>query len=73
MATFIVDLYLDGYDTEEEAEEACAEFIYEQLNMTASCVKITPITDMEAITLNSALVNCRHHASSAKEEPTPSE
>ena len=37
---FIVDLYLDGYETEEEMKEACAEFIYDQLNFTASSVKI---------------------------------
>ncbi len=43
MAKFIVELCLDGYDTEEEMEEACEEFIYEQLNMTASSVKITKL------------------------------
>jgi len=41
VAKFIVELWLDGYDSEEEMEKACEEFIYEQLNMTASCVKIT--------------------------------
>ena len=45
MSRFIVDLWLDGYDTEEEADEACAEFIYEQLNMTASSVTITQIEE----------------------------
>jgi hypothetical protein len=47
MPKFIVDLWLDGYETEEEMEEACAEFIYEQLNMTASGVKITKCSVQE--------------------------
>ncbi len=45
MPKYIVELWLDGYATPEEAEAACDEFIYEQLNMTASSVKITKITD----------------------------
>jgi len=40
MPRFIVDLWLDGYDTEEEMISACEEFIYEQLTFTASSVKI---------------------------------
>lgn len=40
MPKFIVDLWLDGYETEEEMISACEEFIYEQLNMTSSSVKI---------------------------------
>ena len=40
MPRFIVDLWLDGYDTEEEMIDACEEFIYEQLNFSASNVKI---------------------------------
>lgn len=43
MPRFIVDLWLDGYDTEEEMNDACEEFIYEQLNFTASSVKIQMI------------------------------
>jgi hypothetical protein len=43
MPKFIVDLWLDGYETEEEMEDACVEFIYEQLNMTASSVSIKEI------------------------------
>lgn len=38
MPKFIVDLWLDGYESEEEMREACAEFIHESLNMTASSV-----------------------------------
>jgi len=40
---FLVEIYLDGYESEEEHDKACAEFVYDQLNMTASCVKVTPI------------------------------
>ena len=29
MPTFIVDLWLDGYDTEEEMEKACGETLQE--------------------------------------------
>ena len=47
MAKFLVEIWLDGYDTEEETKKACAEFIYEQLNMTASSVKITPVDDKD--------------------------
>lgn len=45
MPYFIVDLWLDGYETEEETEAACKEFIYDQLNMTASGVHIHKISD----------------------------
>ncbi len=47
MPRFIVDLWLDGYETEEAMAEACEEFIYEQLNFTASSVKIERIEDTE--------------------------
>ena len=47
MPKFLVDLWLDGYETEEEMEAACEEFIYEQLNMTASSVQIERIEDTE--------------------------
>jgi len=43
MARFIVDLWLDGYESEEEMKEACAEFIYEQLNFAGSGVTVTPL------------------------------
>jgi hypothetical protein len=45
MPKFIVDLWLDGYETEEEMEAACEEFIYLRLNFTASSVKIERIED----------------------------
>ena len=45
MAKFLVDLWLDGYESEEEMEEACYEFISEELNMTASSVRVTKLTE----------------------------
>lgn len=45
MSKFLVELWLDGYDNEKEMEEACEEFIYEQLNITASSVTVTKIED----------------------------
>jgi Ser/Thr protein kinase RdoA (MazF antagonist) len=41
MPKFIVDLWLDGYEDEKELEKACLEFIYDQLDMTASQVSVT--------------------------------
>lgn len=35
---FLVDLWLDGYEDEEEREAACLEFITEALDFTASSV-----------------------------------
>ena len=40
MPEYIVNLWLDGYDTEEQMEKACDEFIYDQLNFTASSVRV---------------------------------
>jgi len=40
MATFKVELWLDGYDSEEEMIAACKEFIYDQLNFAGSGVSI---------------------------------
>ncbi len=45
MAKFIVDLWLDGYDTEDEMINACFEFINEQLNFSASSVKVERYED----------------------------
>jgi hypothetical protein len=47
MPRFIVDLWLDGYDTEEEMIDACKEFIYEQLDFSASNVKIEMIDEVQ--------------------------
>jgi hypothetical protein len=43
MPRFIVDLWLDGYENEEEMADACEEFIHDQLSFTASSVKIERI------------------------------
>lgn len=45
MAKFIVDLWLDGYDSEEEMTAACEEFIYNQLNFAGSGVTVTKIAE----------------------------
>lgn len=40
MPKFLVELSLDGYETEEEELEACLVFIEYQLNFSASSVKV---------------------------------
>ena len=45
MARFIVDLWLDGYETEEEMAEACEQFIYDQLNFSGSGVTISRVKE----------------------------
>jgi len=37
---FLIDLWMDGYDSDEDEEAGCREFIDEQLDFTASSVKI---------------------------------
>lgn len=53
MSKYIIDLWLDGYENEEDRSKAEKEFIYEQLNMTASGVEIQEIlpgkTDTERL------------------------
>jgi len=41
MPKFLVELWLDGYETEEEEEKACEEFIKEQLDFAGTSVKVT--------------------------------
>ena len=45
MPKFIVDLRLDGYDSEEEMSAACEEFIYDQLNFAGSGVTVTRVNE----------------------------
>lgn len=45
MPKFIVDLWLDGYNTEEEMTVACEKFIYDQLNFSGSGVEIARIQE----------------------------
>jgi hypothetical protein len=49
MPKFIVDLWLDGYETEEAMAEACEQFIYDQLNFSGSGVKIMKIPSPDDI------------------------
>lgn len=48
MAKFIVDLWLDGYEDKKEHDKACEDFIYEQLNMTASSVNVKPFKEEDS-------------------------
>ncbi len=45
MPKFIVEMWMDGYETEEEMKAACKEFMYEQLDFSASSVKITELPE----------------------------
>jgi hypothetical protein len=49
MPKFIVDLWLDGYETEEDMAEACEQFIYDQLNFSGSSVEIMKIPSPDNI------------------------
>lgn len=42
---FIVDLELDGYESEEEMKMACIEFIKDQLDFSASSVTVEVFED----------------------------
>lgn len=42
MPKYVVDYYLDGYDTEQEHDAACLEHMKEQLD----CLNITPLSDI---------------------------
>ena len=46
MPKFMVDLWMDGYETEAEMKQACDTFIYDQLNMTASSVTIIRLCEI---------------------------
>ncbi len=37
---FLIELNMDGYDTPQQEKEACLSFIQEQLDFSASSVKI---------------------------------
>ena len=45
MSKFIVELWLDGFDTEEEADAAAELFIWDQLNFSGSSVKVERVSD----------------------------
>lgn len=40
MPRFVIDLWLDGYESEEEMKAACKEFLEDQLDFSASSVKV---------------------------------
>lgn len=44
---FVVDLWMDGYNSEEEMNKACKEFIKEQLDNTATSVQVIEIPTKE--------------------------
>jgi len=45
MGVYRVELWLDGYDDEVEREAAELEFIKDQLDFSASSVKVTKISE----------------------------
>lgn len=47
MPKFIVDLNLDGYESEEEHVEACKQFIEEQLDFSANYITVTLLEDAD--------------------------
>jgi hypothetical protein len=49
MNKFYVELSLDGYDTKEEEQAACLEFIKDQLNFAASSVKVREVLPGDVI------------------------
>ena len=44
-AKFLLEIWLDGYETYEQMVEACEEFIYEQLNSSATSVEVERVED----------------------------
>jgi hypothetical protein len=47
MSRYIVDLKLDGYETDEEREAAEIEFIKDQLDFSASSVQVYKLLEDE--------------------------
>jgi len=47
MPKFIVDLWLDGYETEAEMIEACRVFILDQLSFSGSGVEVELVEEVE--------------------------
>ena len=45
MPKFLVDICLDGYESEEEMILACEQFLEEQLDVTAGSVDITRVDE----------------------------
>jgi hypothetical protein len=51
MSLFLVELWIDGYDSKEKMEEACIEFIEQQLNFSASSVNVSLLTNKQLAAL----------------------
>ena len=51
----LIELHLDGYDTEKEANEAALEFVREQLDFSASYVNILWHENMPVVELKKKL------------------
>lgn len=45
---FLIDLNKDGYNSKEEEQEACKQFIMDQLDSTATYIKILWMQDLNA-------------------------
>lgn len=47
MAKFVIDLWLDGYESEEEMADGCLKFIRDALNFSGSGVTVRELTKWE--------------------------
>lgn len=45
MPKYLLDLWLDGYNSPEEEESACSEFISDQLDISSSSVEFELLTE----------------------------
>jgi hypothetical protein len=45
MPKFLVELFLDGYNTEEEMAEACENILTESFDSAASSITVTRLPD----------------------------
>lgn len=62
---FVVDLWLDGYESEEDMKEACIDFIKESLDFSASSVSVevfrpTPLAPDGATHCPNCCNLCKH-------------
>ena len=55
MGYYLVDLWLDGYDNDEDREKAELEFIKEQLDMCSSSVKVAEVPEKFVNELNNLM------------------
>lgn len=57
MSKFIVDINMDGYETPEEHDKACEEFIIDQLDFSGSGVNVIKYDYDKLLTRYSALLD----------------